>query len=133
MYVVRVNFKNGQMINFVFLDVGKAKACATDCAKAKLDGSYETPKPAHLTHVHVFDEAGREAWLDGSQMQGVQFVDVELEVKMNTRLAIVVGRTERDLLAMAGEGPPQATTNGRAPMAEPTEVQARPAIGSFGA
>ena len=83
--------------------------------------------------AHLFDEAGREIWIDGSQIQEVQLVDVNQEVLMNTRLAIVVRQLERDLLAIAGEGPPSQAIGGRTPIAEVVPMPQRipTAIGQF--
>jgi len=109
MYVVRVHFKNGLLLSYVYRDMGKAKQCADICATGREAGSRIPPAPAGC---HIFDEAGREAWLDGTMMQAVQFVDVGEEVVGDTRLRLTAGNIERQLLDRAsGDAAPSFDPN----------------------
>jgi hypothetical protein len=123
MYIVRVNHKNGLYLEFLFLDMGKAQECAETCAKAKLDQAA----------CHVFDEAGRETWLDGREMAVVQWTPLEDEVKMNTRMRTLAEMIADDWLISMGvkqkqQAAPEPVPNGRVVPREPVE----PAMASGG-
>lgn len=122
MFVVRVFYRNGQMFNYLFMDVGRAQGCAADLATAKMRAAEQ--KPAKENQAHVFDDAGRESWVDGGQIQAVMMVDAKREVYLNTRLEIMVRRTTDHFLKLAGEVAPQP--NGHA-APEQTE-QPRPPV-----
>lgn len=87
-YEVRVHFKTGLGMNFGFKDVGRAKAFAEMCAEAKMQGAAQ--KPASQTQCHGFDECGREAFMDGSQMLMVQLIDIQAEIVGMLRMRAVV-------------------------------------------
>lgn len=127
MFVVRVHFRNGVLLNYGFMDMGQAKAATETCAAA-LALSREQ-KPAICV---VFDEGGREAHLDGADMIAVQMVDVEAEVWMDTRLRVVAMRTEAALLEKAGVSQPSAP-NGQVVREEPPPPPPVRSIGEFAA
>lgn len=133
MFIVRVNHKNGLYLEFLFLDPGRAEACAKTCAEARLRGNAHPPKDAGC---EVQDDAGRQTWLDGSQMASVQFVALEDEVKFNTRMKVIIDMTARQWLQDMGLADHPAVTgptNGRtAPQPEPVQHD-MPAIGTFSA
>lgn len=113
MDLVRVNHRNGLYLEFLFMDPGRAKECAEVCAKAKLQGNGPTPQPSP---AHVFDDAGREGWLDGREIINVQLVNLETEVILNTRLRAVAEDTAAEWLKSVGitpTPPPMAETGGR--------------------
>lgn len=130
MHIVRVNHKNGLLLEFIFLDPGKADECAKICAEAKLRGNAHPPQ---VGACHVFDEAGRETWLDGACMQSVQSVDLESEVVRNTQIRIHAEQTASAVLARAGF-PPQddRQPNGRVVSAESPIPGDQPAAGAIG-
>jgi hypothetical protein len=139
-HLVRVHFRNGLKIDYTFGDVGKAKACADDCAAAKTSANSVPPKAAHC---HIFDQAGHEAWIDGSQIMLVQLVDVGLEIQRETVLQVFAQQTRNQTLEQIGMPTdlPDAAgafpTNGRAPYHDdpPAAPAAPPApqIGRFAA
>jgi|HubBroStandDraft_4_1064222.scaffolds.fasta_scaffold56009_4 hypothetical protein len=120
MYLVRINHKNGLYLEFLFLDMGKANAFAIDCAKAQNDKA----------RCHLFDEAGRENWLDGGEFTSVQFVDLEKEVQMNMRLkelAQIIG--QKWLEDMGLTPPPERAAVRAVPPSAGEVVPFAPAIG----
>lgn len=136
MFAVRVNHKNGLYIELLFMDPAQADKCAKECAKAKELGNSHPPKPAGL---EVRDDAGRVTWLEGAQIQAVQFVSIEDEVKMNTRLRVVAGLTAAQWIKDMGlEGHPSLGLggNGHANPGEQASTEqpglASPAIGGMG-
>lgn len=131
MFIVRINHKNGLYLEFLFLDPGRAEACAKTCAEARLRGNSHPPKEASC---EVRDDAGRQTWLDGSQMNTVQLVALEEEVKFNTRMKVVADITARQWLQDMGLADHPAVTDGapngrNAPAPEP--IHELPAIGTF--
>lgn len=131
MFIVRVNHKNGLYLEFLFLDPGRAEACAKTCAEARLRGNAHPPKEAGC---EILDDAGRNTWLDGSQMNTVQLVALEDEVKFNTRMKVVADMTARQWLQDMGLADHPAVTggspNGRSSPA-PEPIHEPPAIGTF--
>lgn len=135
MHIVRVNHKNGLYLEFLFLDPGRAEVCANTCADAFSRGHAHPPKDARC---EIRDEAGRQTWLDGAQIQSIQLAAIEDEVRFNTRLSVIVNMTTQQWLKEMGlSNHPAAANlaNGRAPA--PPEVQASTdapgTIGSFSA
>jgi hypothetical protein len=100
MYVSRVLFRNGTIYNFLFSDPARCKSCTETLNEAK--NRFAENKPASQHQAHVFDDAGREAFIDGGQIQACMTVVVGYEVYMNTRLAIYINRIEADLKEAAG-------------------------------
>lgn len=101
MYVSRVLFKNGTTFNFLFSDPGRCKSCTEALAEGKM--RFAENKPARDHQVHVFDDAGREAYIDGSQIEVCMSVVAGYEVHMNTRLDIYIKRLSAHLYQLAGE------------------------------
>lgn len=106
MYVSRVLFRNGTVYNFLFSDPARCKSCTETLNEAK--NRFAENKPAVQHQAHVFDDAGREAFIDGGQVQACMSVVVGYEVYMNTRLKIYIDRTEAELLKAAGVMPEAA-------------------------
>lgn len=121
MFIVRINHKNGFYAEFLFLDMGKANAFARDCAAAKEAGAM----------CHLFDEAGRETWLDGAEILVVQYADLVAEIQMNTRLKVVVEMTARDWMQQMGlsEQQPVQVARPAGPPADVVPIR-QPAIGT---
>lgn len=135
MHIVRVNHKNGLYLEFLFLDPGRAEACAMTCADAHTRGNAHPPKDARC---EVVDESGRRTWLDGQQMQTVQLVPLEEEVRFNTRMRVVAELTAQQWLKDMGlaDHPMAAgivSTNGRGGAPEMDGPTDPPAIGHFSA
>ena len=124
MFVVRVYYRNREFFNFLYVDPSRAKSCAEDLATAKMRAAEQRTAKEH--QVHVFDDAGREAWIDGGQVQCVMMVDANREVYLNTRMAITVQRAEAHFLQLAGVTPPQKANGAGASGAED---QPSPSIG----
>lgn len=128
MYLVRTHFKNGTIYNFQFRDPGRAKQCAEDIAAVRI--AHLAQRPAQQQMAHVFDEAGRETWIDGGECFMVQFVDCEPEIMMAVRTEVVYNAINTRYRALAGlKSPLEQTSQGTAddqpsPMArQPTFAQ----------
>jgi hypothetical protein len=132
MHIVRVNHKNGLLLEFLYKDPGRADDCAKVCAEAKMRGNAIPPQ---ASPCHVFDDAGRETWLDGQAIQAVQVADLQQEVVHNTMVRVLAEQDAMSVLKRAG----MASTNGdaREPVdAAPEQLTAQqprpqPAIGRF--
>lgn len=111
MYLVRVNHKNNLYLEFIFLDPGRADEAAATCAQAKLRGNSHPPKDSAC---EVRDDAGRVTWLEGGQIQSVQLVSLEEEVRFNTRMRIVAEETAKDFLQRIGYVDQAEQVNGHA-------------------
>lgn len=110
--VVRVCCKNQITFEFQYEDVGRATEAVRTLATAKNDGNAHPPKPASC---QIYDDAGRQTFLEGSMIMSVQFVDLEREVYLGTKFRIMLSRQERALLAAAGE----VASGGASQMEEP--------------
>lgn len=130
MYVVRVNHKNGLYIELLFMELGKASDCAQTCAASKLLGNSHPPKPAPC---EVLDDAGRQTWLDGAQIAAVQLVELEAEVRFNTRMRVVATLEAEDWIKKVGLADHPLVGLGQRPQQQaPAEAMngAAPAIGA---
>lgn len=114
MYLVRLDLKTGSQRVLTFRDIERGKAAADLLANARLLGTLDPPKP---NEWHIADDAGRELWGSGTSIAMVQFVDLELEVMVDTSTRALAHSIEQRVLAESGlvERP---APNGRAP--EPT-------------
>lgn len=150
MYLVRLHVAEIGMIEYGFVDVGRAAEVKNLVAAAMLAGREppKEPRTARNPHsmpwaepaiCHFHDDAGREAHWVGGQIVGVQLIDVAGEVEMNTRAQILAKRAVDALLVRAGELPPpneSGTSNGYAdpePRVQPRTPPPAPAgaIGRF--
>jgi hypothetical protein len=152
MYVLIVSCKNGALMNYFFLDIGRATQ-AKDLVAAAMLQAKEPPKDPRSSRnphsqpwvepaiCHFYDDGGRDCHIDGSEVYAVNLIDLVQQVETDTRAAILKQRTERALLIKAGELPPDMAqqsngfdnpTNQRAPMRS-SEPDAPPAgaIGRF--
>lgn len=112
MYVLRVHFKNGTVGYWTFFDIGRAAKALDICRDAKVRGSMPMPQ-SQQAHCNIVDDAQRDVYLNGAEINYLQLVDMRKEVVMETRLAVFVGRLEADLKEMAGvKTDPSATRNG---------------------
>jgi hypothetical protein len=106
MYLVRVYFKSGAIMNFNFRDMGKAQECSELLGQAKLIAAQGKPAAQYL--ARVFDaEGARESVVDGAEIAMTQFVDCDLEIKENVRLEVVLNAFNMRYRAMAGLLPEQ--------------------------
>lgn len=132
MHIVRVNHKNGLYLEFLFLDPGRADVCAKTLAEARLRGNTHPPKDAAC---EVHDDTGRVTWLDGSLMQSVQMADLVDEVRLNTRMRILIDETTKQYLRDMGfidpSPVPKTASNGQIDQPDDFASAPLPAIGHF--
>lgn len=105
MYAVRLHFKNGTMLGYVWADMGAAHKTKDLCARAMLAGNANPPR-ADGAICEFWDEAGREAHVDGADLSAVQFVDIEAEVTMDFEANMVAEQARRKVLLRHGIAPP---------------------------
>lgn len=117
MYVVRCDFKNGVHREYGYADLGVAM------------GTYQAISAARAksTAAEVFDEGGRQAYLDCRELVAHEIVDIAKE----THAAIVLMREVQDIQRKAGllQPVPQPQPGGDMPPARDDAPEYRGAIG----
>lgn len=94
MFIVRVDFKNGLHLEFNFAHVETGERCRVVCAAAAQKGD----------RASIFDEAGRQCDLDGSQVQAVQLVNLQEETVSIIRVGLVVDEIRQQLVPAQSRG-----------------------------
>lgn len=94
MYVVRCDFKNGVHREYGYADIGAAMAAYQAISDAR----------GKQTAAQIFDEGGRQAFLDCREVIVHEVVDVQKE----THAAIVLMREVHEIQRVAGILPSQA-------------------------
>jgi len=98
MYVVRCDFKNGVHREYGYADIGVAMGTYQAISKAR----------AQLAPAEIFDEGGRQAYLDCRELVAHEIVDIAKE----THAAIVLMREVQDIQRKAGLLNPQPQPGG---------------------
>lgn len=112
MFIVRTDFKNGLHLEFNYNNLETGEQCRKVCAAAQKNGD----------RCSIFDEAGRQADLDGSQIQAVQLVNLQEETVSIIRVGLVVQNIRQQLVPDGGARPWQ----------EPAPAPAAPMNGAIG-
>lgn len=94
MFIVRVDFKNGLHLEFNYAHLETGEQCRTVCAAAQKNGD----------RCSIFDEAGRQADLDGSQIQAVQLVNLQEETVSIIRVGLIVQNIRTQLVPEGNSG-----------------------------
>ena len=97
LYIVRASFKNGLHLEFLYEDLAQADLCRATLVEAR----------KHNASAEIFDNAGRQAQIEGAELMVIQLVDLELETVGAAAVARHVQDTQRRLgiLAPAQEQP----------------------------
>lgn len=106
MFIVRVDFKNGLHLEFNFAHVETGEQCRSVCAAAAKKGD----------RASIFDEAGRQCDLDGSQVQAVQLVNLQEETVSIIRVGFVVDDIRQRLMPSARPQMAQQTAEDPSPL-----------------
>lgn len=117
MYVVRCDFKSGVHREYGYADLGVAMGTYQSISKAR----------AQSTSAEIFDEGGRQAYLDCRELVAHEIVDIAKE----THTAIVLMREVQDIQRKAGllQPVPQPHPGGDMPPARDDAPEYRGAIG----
>src|ERR1700752_2185074 len=119
MFLVKLDYGNGLHKEYAYNDMGVANQAFETCCAAQ-----EMKKRAK-----IFDEAGRQASVDGTHLQSVEFVDPQAETVMPIRLVTEVREIERQF---APPPPPQSPPPPPRQPVRDEEPEWRPAIGARG-
>ena len=117
MYILRVHYRNGRMLDYNFADLALAQSCFETMCKAKAAGS----------NVQFSDQAGRIADIGGADVDTVQLVDVVAEAQATFTLVMLVEELRARMLAQQQQ---QRAPNGPADFDE--QGRPMPAGGAIG-
>ena len=113
MYVIRVEMLNGLHLEYNYTEINTAETCRVVLSAAMQSGDKRM----------IYDDAGRQAEIDGSKMQALQLVDVQMEAASIIKLGLIVRSIQQQL-----DPPMRGESNvGRR---QPDDAQA--AVGSIG-
>lgn len=87
MYVIRVEMVNGLHLEYNYQDLNTAESCRVVLAGAFHAGDKRL----------IYDDAGRSAEIDGSKMQALQMVDVQMEAASIIKLGMIVRSIQQQL------------------------------------